>query len=478
MNGACTPCGECKKCEGGACVPCGSDEVCIGGVCVPKQYYCCWDSCADKVMNNNNSTCKAATVSGGNQTDPCGEDNTTGGCGSLKKSGPHATSQLCSQECQRYKCAPDSCGNNQCVPDASGSYASKSACLAGCSDSCSSPCTFAGAQVSGSGGATGTASYVYAIDGCERSICVKYSSLSSRPIRVQIWGPNMVNGCPEPGSRVIKSDSGWRGEECCDCPSARPAGALQGGPSGQITWTKPRGAQSFEVYVFFPCANGSQYELNINCDSPCGDPQGPVKCACGPDVTPSNCNGENCQCCARCITPCASGACGWPAAGRLEFVDCNLSTCCVYPPCHPQAGQGGILDGPMRRAQSFQNGLPGFMAWKTGYPAALASCNWKVVEDYSLGSCLLADELHSDPSCKYQCAQPEKYRYRVMVLSCENGAPKFTDVTSDATTGSNEIVIGDTYVDLEADPPVERPRCAGQPYFPPFFSNPEPVCDP
>lgn len=328
VDGICLPCGECQKCVGGECVPCDAGEVCIGGVCVPKQYYCCWDSCADKLANNNNTTCTQATVSGSSQTNPCGADNTTGGCGSLTKSGPHATSQLCSQECQRYECVPDACGNNHCVPAADGPYPSRSACLAACDDPCNSPCTFSGANAPG----------VYDIDGCERDICVSYSSLESRPIRVQIWGPIMENGCPVPDSRVIKSDSDWRGEACCDCPEDRPQGDLEGGPKGQITWTKPEGATWFEVYVFFPCANDSTYELDIKCDGDCDDLTEPASCPCEGDGDCAGgchcCDGE-CQAepCAECV---ADEDCPeYPCGEENQFV--NDDRCCPPGYTHPSS---------------------------------------------------------------------------------------------------------------------------------------------
>lgn len=283
MDGLCLPCGPCQKCEDGVCVECGADEVCIDGVCVPKQYYCCWASAEDKRLNTNNTTCKAATVSGGTQTSPCGTDTEEGETGEvdLTKSGPYTSLQQCEPNCRKYKCAPDACGDNECVPDPNGPYSTRAECLAACpANPCSAPCTFGGANAPG----------IYSIDACERDICVSYVSPDSRPIRVQIWGPSLDANCNIIASRVIKADSDWRGEECCDCDS-RPAGDLEGGPKGQITWNKPRGVTSFEVAVLTACGAGAN--IDIQCSDDCGDPPDPDPCPCAVDA---DCN-TDCHCC-------------------------------------------------------------------------------------------------------------------------------------------------------------------------------------
>ena len=117
---------------------------------------------------------------------------------------------------------------------------------------------------------------------------------------MQIWGPIMVNGCPQPGTRVIKTDSDWRGDECCDCPDDRNGGSLQGGPKGQITWNKPRGAISFEVAVLTAC--GATYTIDVQgCDS-CDEQAEPGPCDCEVD---GDC-AEDCFCC---DGVCVSGEC-------------------------------------------------------------------------------------------------------------------------------------------------------------------------
>ena len=245
----------------------------------------------------------AALVGPGGQMDPC----TYGAA-----SGPHNSAAICQQACDKFKCAPDSCGNNRCVPDATGPYTYQQ-CQAACDDPCNMPCSFQGASAPG----------IYSIDGCAREICVKYVAMNGRPIRVQIWGPIMVNGCPQPNTRVIKTDSQWRCEECCDCPDTPPRsndpGECEGGGKGQITWNKPRGVTSFEVAVLTAC--GAAYKLDIQACEECEleDDVGPCACEgdgdCAPDCI---CCDEECvkkddippgKCCGPCDeeNPCPEG---------------------------------------------------------------------------------------------------------------------------------------------------------------------------
>lgn len=398
-NGSCVPCGECEQCSGGECVPCGpcqkcvdgtcgpceADEECVNGVCVKKKYWCCWDSCADKLANTNNTTCKAETTPG---VSPCGTGQAGPGTGQgtcdLTKSGPYNSLKGtqpngtggCEANCHRYACTPDACGINRCVKNANGQYATKAECEAACGDPCDAPCTFAGGNTPG----------VYSIDGCEREICVAYSSLESRPIRVQILGPNMIDGCPEPGSRVIKADSNWRGQECCDCPNSRPAGQLQGGAKGQVTWNKPRGATWFEVYVFFPCANGSTYELDIRCDSACSVSD-PCNCPCDP-ADPLDCSvdNEDCRCCPDPECPVggvATHRCrSWDGSECREIaVDlCGMPDCPFCP--RPIYDESQDLQNPpligWRRNAVCSPGLPDFfsaLCWAAANDPGCAGCN-------------------------------------------------------------------------------------------------------
>lgn len=298
VNGLCLPCGPCQKCEDGACVECGADEVCIDGVCVPKKYYCCWEDCPNgedgPVSPPPATACREAIVTSSGYSSPCGtgEDEYGQEC-DLTKSGPFTSLQQCEPQCERYSCVLDACGNRECEPDPNGPYTSRSECLSGqydddgnltespcIEDPCATPCTFGGASSPGT----------YSIDACERDICVSYVSPDSRPIRVQIWGPTLDQDCNIIAARVIKADSDWRGEECCDCDS-RPAGDLEGGPKGQIKWTKPRGVTSFEVAVLTAC--GATANIDIRCSDDCVDPPDPDMCPCGDD---DDCN-SGCHCC-------------------------------------------------------------------------------------------------------------------------------------------------------------------------------------
>lgn len=287
IDGECVPCGPCQKCVDGVCVPCDADEVCIGGVCVPKQYYCCYNEpeSSESEGQARTTSCVPATITPAGQQNPCQHG---------AKSGPHSSKMICQQNCERHACAPDSCGNNHCVPDPEGEYENYAACVAACDDPCAMPCTF--------GPTNGTAQPVdgnyspgfYSTDGCERDICVSYTATNGRPIRVQIWGPIMVDGCPQPDTRVIKVDSDWRCEECCDCPDVPPRsndpGDCVGGSKGQITWTKPDGVTEFEVTVLSAC--DAVYTLDIQACEECTAQQDPGPCACEDN---DDC-AEGCEC--------------------------------------------------------------------------------------------------------------------------------------------------------------------------------------
>jgi hypothetical protein len=198
------------------------------------------------------------------------------------------------ENCQRYDCV-SACGGSECVPAASGQYASKSACEAACD---ASGCQFAGDTILGTASDTAV-SEVYSIDGRKRDICISYVSKNSKPIRVQIWAPNVNANCQQTASRIIKRDSNWRGSPCCDCPDDRPEGDLQGGPEGHIGWTKAKGVTSFEVRVLNPC--GAEFEVRIECAKQCPDLDDPEPCPCSGI---GDC-ADGCECrCGKCQEPC------------------------------------------------------------------------------------------------------------------------------------------------------------------------------
>jgi hypothetical protein len=302
-GGLCLPCGPCQTCVDGVCVPC--PEACVGGVCVPSQYYCCYDSCPGGEDSQGNPLPEPSTHC---QNSPCGygEDSNGDSC-DLTKGGPYATVNLCDQNCQKYACVPDACGDRECVPDPDGPYNSMSECLQSCTeDPCSSPCSFSG----GSGAGT------YTIDACERDVCVSYISPDGKPIRVQIWGPTLDEDCNIIATRVIKADSDWRCLECCDCPDSPPrsnsSGDCEGGPVGQVTWTKPRGVTSFEVAVLTACGSSANIDVQAcqSCTEYNEDDVDPCPCSADGD-----CN-EGCHCCdGECQEePCDEDECG-PGVG-------------------------------------------------------------------------------------------------------------------------------------------------------------------
>lgn len=322
-NGTCTPCGECQQCINGACVPCGACQTCEGGECVPcpedcvegecgsRNYYCCYTDCpqicidGDCVDTDPDTYC-APEVQGPNGPEsPCGKvlvGDPEVEC-DLTKSGPFPNSEACDIECRRYECVTG-CGTPECVQDPDGQYASYEECLEACADPCAQPCSLSGGP------------QYYSIDACERDVCVSYVSLNSRPIRVQIYGPILSNGCPIPGTRVIKLDSLWRCGECCDCPDQsprsndpRPCAA----PSGTINWTKPQNVTAFEVVVLSAC--GASYELSVGVtgDPPC-DPCGELPEA-GPCPCATNADCHDCLCC----------------EGECEDKDCTEEIECEEP---------------------------------------------------------------------------------------------------------------------------------------------------
>lgn len=412
VNGVCQPCGDCEACEDGTCQPCGPctecidgvcepcADLCIGGVCFPSQYYCCYDSPESTGGGPRTTSCRPARLTAVGQENPCQYG---------AKSGPHASSLLCQQACSRFKCVPDACGNNQCVPDPNGAYENYQACSQACGDPCNMPCSFAGANAPG----------IYSIDGCQREICVSYCSTNSRPIRVQIWGPIMVNGCPQPGTRVIKTDSDWRGEDCCDCPDDRGEGQLEGGPKGQITWNKPRGAISFEVAVLTAC--GAAYTIDIQACDPCAEQDDPEPCACEDD---GDCN-EGCHCC--------DGECQAEPCGGC---DCDLSDGNWPPPEDTVDDTGSTLNTNVADNGAIQSDLNSLfstnkIAWKAGYPGALDGCVtawWFFAAEEPLIYC---------PDAAGLFCRTGYFSYRLLHATCPDG--NVVDITA---TAVDEIVAG------------------------------------
>lgn len=490
VGGSCSPCGPCQKCEDGECSPCDSDEVCINGVCVPKQYYCCWDSCEAQDLGSG-TTCKDAKIENGQQVNPCGTGTRTGG-GScdLKKSGPYSRKDkanatdttACEANCGGWECIPDACGIPRCVQTGDGPYETESECQAACGDPCSGPSSFNGSQAPG----------VFAIDACERDICISYSSTKGRPIFIQIWGPIMVDGCAQPGTRVIKAVKGWNCDECCDCPDTPPRsnnpGPCEHGPAGTMNWTKPTGMTWFEVAVLAACGAQATYEIDIQSEDPnawppreCKKADGP-ECGTAPDetyLTPPCCECpqgtcENaCQCCEVCVKPC-DPECVWPQ-NKFQWMD-PVCPCCAatftipgFPPPNPDNWRRA-------RAQEYLGIIPfafqdAGTTWKPGAPASLQGCDWRIVFDSAFAYC-------DWPNCDPENPDPECFRsYRlemaVLVLSCGDDGPSLKDIT-------DRVIDGPTTLTFEDRPECKGPNdeCPGDADIPDFFPYPEPACDP
>jgi hypothetical protein len=284
-----TGCGACSECKDNVCVPCQQCSTCVDGVCIPCPYGCTNGECNPPPPPPPPAQCYCCydedpSVGGSNemigthcQSTPCASG--------LYKSGPYPCSQ-CAEDCQRYSCVPNGCGKRKCKPSAEGTYTTKAECEGACKDDdCNAPCLFGTAEGPG----------YFQIDSCERDICVSYSSLNSKPIRVQIYGQTLDQNCNEVAF-TIKSDSGWRCEQCCDCPSfgqrATDPRDCQGGPSGKISWTKPQGSTRFGVQVLTAC--GADPSIQIRACSDCEDRPEPANCGCQedgdcPDITRTGC---------------------------------------------------------------------------------------------------------------------------------------------------------------------------------------------
>ena len=432
INGACVPCGPCQRCEGGVCIDCDIDQVCIDGVCVPKKYYCCWEDCPNgedgPVFPPPATACREAIITPYGYLSPCGmgEDDNGEDC-DLTKSGPFISLQSCEPQCERHSCVLDACGNRECMPDPNGPYTSMSECLGGqydnkgklteppcIEDPCATPCTFGVASGPG----------IYTIDACERDICVSYVSLNSRPIRVQIWGPTLDANCNIIATRVIKADSDWRCEPCCDCPDTPPRSngvdECVGGPKGQITWRKPRGVTYFEVATLEAC--GGSADIIVKCSDDCGPMPDPDMCECEDD---GDCN-EGCHCCpdASGVNRCGPDPCGCeqPCNPECEVVEPaqvrgpSLGAECYFYPSEWKTS--GALDIPSEPAVSWQ--------WKPGYPNKISGngCTyfWHFAQSRTTG------QLVGHPF--YGCCGRVKFQWKLYMCDGE----QLKDITGSAVT--------------------------------------------
>ena len=297
-------CGECEICIDGQCVPCPSGYECVDGVCCsgpdcdppppPGTYYCCYEY-DDTVSPGSPEEPRDGVTSTYCFNGPCGTmiDNVFVPQAWRTAGGPYDSAEACADNCRKHNCTPDACGGYSCVPDDGGVYITNEECQANCDDPSTGKCAIDPASpftASGVGG--GVRSFYFTVDPAAfdfsgQELCVSYVSTNSRPIRVQIWSPDMASsGCSQIADRTIKGDSGWRGLERCNCDFDAPGG-FKGGPKGFVKWrTKQKGVTTFEVQVRTEC-DENEWQIGVAC-GPCVTlPDAECPCVCGtfrPDV--------------------------------------------------------------------------------------------------------------------------------------------------------------------------------------------------
>ena len=286
-------CGECEICIDGQCVPCPSGYECVDGVCCsgpdcdppPGTYYCCYEY-DDTVSPGSPEEPRNGVTSTYCFNGPCGTmiDNVFVPQAWRTAGGPYDSSEECEDNCQKHNCVPDACNNYSCVPDSAGAYLTKEDCDENCDDPSGGQCALSPDNFTASGTGAGVQSYFFSVGSAaftgSREICVAYASTTGRPIRVQIWSPDMgEDGCTQIASRTIKGDSQWRCEEECSCDFDAPGGC-KGAPKGFVKWrTKQKNVTTFEVQVRTECAD-NEWQIGVTCGACMEMPE--IDCCCGP----------------------------------------------------------------------------------------------------------------------------------------------------------------------------------------------------
>jgi hypothetical protein len=198
--------------------------------------------------------------------------------------GPYDGPLECEDHCRKHNCTPDACNNYACEPDEAGLYLTKELCNDNCDDPTGGQCSLIPENFTASGSGAGAQSYFFTVGPAAftngRAICVTYASTTGRPIRVQIYSPDMASdGCTQIASRTIKGDSQWRCQEECSCGFDAPGGC-KGAPKGFVKWTtKQKNVTTFEVRVSAECAD-NEWQIGVTC-GPCIEmPE--IDCCCGP----------------------------------------------------------------------------------------------------------------------------------------------------------------------------------------------------
>lgn len=292
VNGSIQPlCGECELCVDGTCVPCPEGYACVDGVCCssedcppPGTYYCCYDY-DDTVSPGSPEEPRDGVTSTYCSNGPCGEivDGEFVPQAWRTAGGPYGSDTECADNCRKHNCTPDACNNYSCTPDEAGAYLTKEDCNENCDDPTGGQCALDPDNFTASGTGGGARSYFFTVGPAVfdngREICVSYVSTNSRPIRVQIWSPDMSSdGCSQIASRTIKGDSQWRGTDACDCDFDAPGG-FKGGPKGFVKWrTKQKNVTTFEVRVLTECAD-NEWQIGVTCGE-CMDLPNAGPCPC------------------------------------------------------------------------------------------------------------------------------------------------------------------------------------------------------
>lgn len=284
-------CGPCEMCIDGVCTPCPSGYECVDGVCCngpncdppPGNYYCCYEY-DDTVSPGSPDEPRDGVTTTYCFNGPCGKmiDNVFVPQAWRTAGGPYDSAAECEDNCQKHSCAPDACNNYSCVPDSAGAYLTKEDCDENCDDPSGGQCALSPDNFTASGTGAGVRSYFFSVGSAaftgSREICVAYASTTGRPIRVQIWSPDMgEDGCTQIASRTIKGDSQWRCQEECACDFGAPGGC-KGAPKGFVKWrTKQKNVTTFEVEVRTECAD-NEWQIGVTCGACMEMPE--IDCCC------------------------------------------------------------------------------------------------------------------------------------------------------------------------------------------------------
>jgi hypothetical protein len=363
-------CGECETCVDGVCYPCPPGYECVDGVCVglppPSSYYCCYEYAE---TDSPGSPGESPPVVTGTycSSGPCGSvvDGVFVPDPSRTAGGPYGTAGACGDSCRPHACEPDACNDYFCVPDENSAYLTKEECNENCDDPTAGQCALSPDNFTASGTGAGVWSYFFTVGAAEfangREICVAYVSTKRRPIRVQIWSPDMsFDGCTQIADRTIKGDSQWRCDEDCPCDEG-DRGDCVGLPKGFVKWrTKQKNVTTFEVQVRTECAD-NEWQIAVTC-GPCAELPDMDGCCvldedcpmiCGPGDVPAEFADGTKTCCLMSEAAASSGGCTATYLG-IGFLN-GVETCRVqWSNCPPESDYLEGLIGFLTDAPSYQ----------------------------------------------------------------------------------------------------------------------------